>query len=137
MKAHAFGHLSFLTPFVRLLVVFIVGLAAGTVICGNGSPATAAHAQPARLAGVGGVMAFNAQLDKDNYGIIMVDVDAGTLWVYKLTQPGDQLKLTAARSWMYDRYLEEYNCASPTPTDVSQLVRTQGQQGPSADVPGK
>ncbi len=78
--------------------------------------------QQARPASVGGIMAFTGQIAKETYGIIMVDVDAGTLWIYQYQKPGNKLKLLAARSWLYDRYLEDYNCASPKPSEISQLI---------------
>jgi len=121
----------------RGLLGMAAGLLVGVVIGGFVGSDTfrpgPAFAQPLRAVGAGGVMAFTGQLGKDVYGIIMIDVDAGTLWIYQL-RPGSKLKLMAARSWMYDRYLEEYNCAPPTPSDVSNLV--VGKQQPTKETKG-
>jgi hypothetical protein len=87
-----------------------------------------AMAQNFARSGTGGIMAFTGQIEKDVYGIMMVDVDAGTLWVYQYRKAGNQLKLLAARNWIYDRYLEEYNNAPPTPSEVAQLVASQQQK---------
>lgn len=87
-----------------------------------------AMAQNFGRSGAGGIMAFTGQIEKDIYGIMMVDVDAGTLWVYQYRKAGNQLKLLAARNWIYDRYLEEYNNAAPTPSEVAQLVASQQQK---------
>lgn len=106
---------------VILLVVAIVGFVLGLVFNMAVNTHRYASAQVPSGASLGGVMAFTGQIDKDEYGIVMVDVDAGTLWIYQYKKPG-KLKLVAARSWLYDRYLEEYNCAPPSPTDVARLV---------------
>ncbi len=111
--------------------LFILGLAVGLLCVGRegGILTVPARAQTIRPATTGGIMAFTGQIDKDIYGIMMVDVDAGTLWIYQYRKMGNQLKLLAARSWLYDRYLEEYNCSQPTPSEVAQLIAAQQQKG--------
>ncbi len=113
--------------------LFILGLAIGLLCAGRegGGLTVSARAQTMRPTTAGGIMAFTGQIDKDMYGIMMVDVDAGTLWVYQYRKMGNQLKLLAARSWLYDRYLEEYNCSQPTPSEVAQLIASQQQKGQS------
>ena len=80
-------------------------------------------------AGARGIFAFTGQLDAKTYGLFMLDIDTGTVWCYELArnQPGSgaHLKLVAARSWIFDRYLEEFNVAAPTPAEVRQLVEQQ------------
>jgi len=125
---------------VALAVVFLAGLLVGGYLRHDGGGMSAV-AQPARAAGAGGVFAFTGQIDRENYGIIMVDVDSGTLWVYQLGRFGErggkeQLKLVAARSWLYDRYLEDFNCASPTPTEVGDIISNQQKQQQSPPGPG-
>ncbi len=116
------------TGVVKLLAVFAAGIIAGSVLYANDPFSTNAMAQAVRH-GVGGIMAFTGQIDRDQYGIIMIDVDAGTMWVYQMKR--GQLKLLAARSWMYDRYLEEYNCANPVPSEVARLI--VGQEKKAGD----
>jgi hypothetical protein len=113
--------------------LFILGLAVGLLCVGREGPGftLSARAQSLRPTTTGGIMAFTGQIDKEIYGIMMVDVDAGTLWVYQYRKAGNQLKLLAARSWLYDRYLEEYNCSQPTPSEVAQLIASQQQKGQS------
>jgi hypothetical protein len=58
----------------------------------------------------------------------MVDVDSGTVWCYEMEKgpTGEfQLRLVAARSWIFDRYLEEFNCAEPTPGAVKAMISRQ------------
>ena len=52
----------------------------------------------------------------------MVDVDAGNVWCYEYVPEKSKLRLVAGRSFLYDRYLEEFNTDSPTPSEVAQLV---------------
>jgi len=79
--------------------------------------------------GARGIYAFTGQIDARTFGLFMLDVDSGTVWCYEMARnrPGDPvyMRLVAARSWLYDRYLEEFNAASPTPTEVRQLVEQQ------------
>jgi hypothetical protein len=82
----------------------------------------------ATIAGARGIYAFTGQLGQKNYGLFMVDVDSATLWCYEMARGRDnefQLQLVAARSWFYDRYLEEFNVAKPTPSEVQVMVRQQ------------
>ncbi len=87
----------------------------------------AALAQNQPLAGARGVFAFTGQLDRDQYGLFMLDVDQGTLWCYAFDQVGGspKLRLVAARTWMYDRYLQDFNCAEPDFRTVQKLVSQQ------------
>lgn len=75
-----------------------------------------------------GIYAFPGQIYAKTYGVYMMDVDTGTLWCYALEEgPHNQaqLRLVASRSWVFDRYLEEFNVASPTPTQVQNLIEQQ------------
>jgi len=92
-------------------------------------------------AGARGIYAFAGQLSRSSYGVFMLDVDAGTIWCYEYKPATQRLKLVAARSWFYDRYLEEYNVDDPTPAQVEELVRKQRAralqlEGEAATGPG-
>ncbi|HPF40777.1 MAG TPA: hypothetical protein PK093_19230, partial [Phycisphaerae bacterium] len=84
-----------------------------------------AHANPSML-GARGIFAFTGQLDENSYGLFMMDVDSSNVWVYQY-QPGTKkLKLVAARSFLYDRYLEEFqNDSATAPNVVKGLLDTQ------------
>jgi hypothetical protein len=77
------------------------------------------------LAGSRGLHAFTGQLDKDKYGLFMMDVDAGTVWVYEYFPLKRRLKLVCARTFTYDRYLQNYNNDDPTPEQVEALVERE------------
>ena len=57
----------------------------------------------------------------------MLDIEQGTVWCYEIDNVGDvhKLRLTAARSWVYDRYLRDFNCAGLDLRAVQQLVAQQ------------
>lgn len=80
------------------------------------------------VSGARGIYAFTGQLGLKDYGLFMIDVDTGTVWCYQMARSRDgelQLQLVAARSWIFDRFLEEFNVARPTPSEVQLMVRQQ------------
>ncbi len=81
--------------------------------------------QPTTSGGSRGVFAFSGQLTKGSYGIFMVDVDAMTIWAYEYAAPKGCLRLAAARTWRYDRYLENHNACDLAPDDVEQMIEDQ------------
>lgn len=91
-------------------------------------PAALAQNQP--LAGARGVFAFTGPLERDQYGLFMLDVDQGTIWCYAFDTVGgtSKLRLVAARTWVYDRYLQDFNCAAPDFRMVQKLVSQQRAQ---------
>ena len=93
-----------------------------------GSPA---NAQVQLRTGMeGGILVIPVQVERDSYGIAMVDTVGQTLWIYELNSRGpahNRLKLLAARSWRYDRLLQQYNTAEPKPEQVKMLLENLGQ----------
>ncbi len=78
--------------------------------------------------GARGIYAFGGQLTSKSYGVFMVDVDTGTIWCYEMRRGTNnelQMRLVAARSWIFDRYLEEFNVAEPIPAAVRAMVQQQ------------
>jgi hypothetical protein len=84
----------------------------------------AAHAQTT-AAGARGVFAFSGQLTKSTYGVFLVDVDTMTIWTYEFQPQKECLKLAAARTWRYDRYLENHNVCDLPPEAVEEMVEQQ------------
>lgn len=81
------------------------------------------------LDGTRGIYAFTGQISARSYGLFMVDVDTGTVWCYEIERSGSsgepRLRLIAARSWVFDRYLEEFNTVEPIPSAVREMVQQQ------------
>jgi len=92
-----------------------------------------AFGQPVTSGGARGVFAFSGQLSKGTFGVYMVDVDAMTTWVYEYLPQKGCLRLAGARTWRYDRYLEDYNVCGPPPDAVERMVEDQRQYRIQAD----
>jgi hypothetical protein len=79
------------------------------------------------MMGARGIFAFTGQIDRNSYGVFMMDVDNSTLWCYQYVPSMGKLRLVAARSYRCDRYLEDYNNAEPTPDDVCNMREDERQ----------
>lgn len=84
---------------------------------------------PQPIAGGAGFYLMPAQFDANRWGCYVMDVDAQTLVAYQYNPRGPTgnpvLQLMAARSFRYDRQLENYN-THPRPSDVRGLAQQQG-----------
>ena len=85
-----------------------------------------ANAQGGLQTGMDGdVLVIPVQLERDSYGLAMVDTVGQTMWIYEINPNGPahkRLRLLAARSWRYDRLLQQYNTAEPRPEQVKLLL---------------
>lgn len=77
------------------------------------------------MVGARGIFAFTGQLDKNSYGLFMMDVDNRTIWCYQYLPSTRKLKLVAARSFDYDRYLRDYNNETPSQEEIKGMVDDQ------------
>ena len=89
-----------------------------------GNPALA---QAVTSGGGRGVFAFSGQLSQGTDGVYVVDIDAMTIWVYEYLPQKSCLRLASARTWRYDRYLENHNVCDLPPDAVEKLVEDQRQ----------
>jgi len=79
----------------------------------------------------GGILVIPVQIERDSYGLAMVDTASQTLWLYEINSRGpahSRLRLLAARSWRYDRLLQQYNTSEPKPEQVKMLLEDLGRQ---------
>ena len=110
---------------MHLALTVALALAAGVLWGRSTSPATIALAQNAPLAGARGVYAFSGPIEANRYGLFMLDIEQGTVWCYEFDKDDTgtrKLRLSAARSWVYDRYLKNFNCAGFSPAQIQELV---------------
>ncbi len=112
-----------------------------TALCVRPLPGVSqvALAQNQPLAGARGIFAFTGQLDRNSYGLFMLDVDQSTLWAYEIQTTKDgarNLRLVAARTFVYDRYLRDFNCVAPSFRDVQRLVEHERRLEQSRDESG-
>ena len=119
---------------LAVLLAFI----AGTLWKGSGGGENAAFAQQPPMAGARGVYAFTGQLEDNRFGLFMLDIEQGTIWCYELDSGSGgarKLRLVAGRSWIYDRYLKNFNCATPDWRMVQQLVAQERAQADAQSNP--
>jgi len=70
------------------------------------------------MAGARGVFAFTGLIDVNRYGLFMLDVDTRNVWCYEYLPNTRKLRLVFARSFDYDRYLDDYNLDPDTKPDM-------------------
>lgn len=113
-------------PVFWVIAVALVVLATVEFLRWSGPIVPAAHAQPVTSGGSRGVFAFAGQLSRNEHGVFMVDVDTMTIWVYEYLPQRGCMRLAAARTWRYDRYLENHNtCGELSPEAVELLIENQ------------
>lgn len=112
----------------------LLAFCAGALLRGGG--ATPALAQNTPLAGARGIYAFTGQIDATRHGLFMIDIEQGTLWCYAIEPDGgvQKMRLIAARTWAFDRYLKDYQCAAPSFREVQDLVARERSMPPREDA---
>ncbi|MFH1746045.1 MAG: hypothetical protein ABIG44_03260 [Planctomycetota bacterium] len=122
-----------------IIAILLAIIATALWIRPTGELLPSAHAQNQPLVGARGVFAFTGPLDRNHYGLFMLDVDQGTIWCYELETVGGsrKLRLIAARTWIYDRYLQDFNCAQPDFRMVQKLVAEQRAQMDGRTAPAE
>ncbi len=81
-------------------------------------------------------LAFPVEVKPGYEAIALVDKENETLSLYQYDFSGashERLVLLAARSFRYDRMLEDYNTAQPQPEEIKQLVMQSLMNPPAAD----
>jgi hypothetical protein len=126
---------------VLWVIAVLLAFIAGTLWNGRGGdPVLSAALAQNAPAGARGIYAFTGQIDERSYGVFMLDVDAGTLWCYEIDSEDGvrKLRLVAARAWMYDRLLRDFNVLPPNYLTVRDLVAREraaeaGRQNTDSD----
>ncbi len=70
-----------------------------------------------------GVFLVPGQIARDLWGVYLIDRRSGTLVLYMYDPNSRKLKLQAARTFIYDRYLQQYNTDQPLPNDVREMIK--------------
>jgi len=84
----------------------------------------------------GPIQVVGVQLGRDSYGVVMVDTAAERMWVYEVSSRAtayQRLRLLAARSWQYDKLLDDYNTAEPRPSQVKEMLEKLSQRQQSQE----
>ncbi len=75
------------------------------------------------------IQAVPLQLKPGSQALALIDHDNETICLYEYQynrQKHERLVLLATRSFKYDRQLEAFNTASPTPMDIKRLIDSSG-----------
>jgi len=116
----------------RRTALYIVGvlLLANLLVLllkGQGDWAATAYAQrQGPIAGGAGLFVMPGQLSGNTWGCYLMDVDRGTLCVYQFLPGSRQLQFVAARNFLNDTKLGNYNTV-PAPSEIADLVAKQNQ----------
>jgi hypothetical protein len=84
--------------------------------------------QTGQLLGARGLYMMPAQLGPTTFGLYLMDVDSSTICVYKALPDNNHFRLMAARSFKYDRFLEDFNNETLRPKEVQKIVEAQQQR---------
>jgi len=101
-----------------LIAVLLALIAIALVVRPEGRLALPAALADSPMAGARGIFAFTGQLDVNRYGLFMMDVDTRNVWCYEYLPGTRKARLVFARSFDYDRYLEDYNLDRDTAPEV-------------------
>ena len=110
-----------------IIAVLLAIIATALVVRGTDAFAPPAAFGEPPMAGARGVFAFTGQLDRNRYGLFMMDVDSSNLWCYEYVPTTRKLRLVAARSFRWDRYLEDYMNEEPFPATVQTMLKEQNR----------
>ena len=107
------------------MAMALTAVALGLAFFGNSRSKSIAAAGTTVSNDVGSnTFAVPIQLSRDNYGLAMFDVSAKTIWIYEFTSRAPaqtRLRLVAARSFQFDRLLDDYN-TTPRPTEIKDML---------------
>ena len=94
-----------------------------------------------------GVLAIQAHLSTDVYGLYLIDLKNQTILLYGYGGPWSRgLRLLSARSFQYDRKLLDFNSGKPTPREIQQLIESgsttlvspsEPEEGPTPPASGE
>jgi len=110
-----------LSPAAWMVLVVLTAVAAWLVFEVGASAAPGVPQPVAGSAASGSVMVVAGKVARDTYGLYMVDLDKRTICVYESLAGTGKLRLVAARTYAYDRELDEYN-TEPSPREIRKLV---------------
>ena len=112
---------------VLWIIAILMAIIATTLLTRRNSPFVSTAHGDAPMAGARGIFAFTGQIDQNRFGLFMMDVDSSNVWCYEYLPGSRKLKLVAARSFLYDRYLENYQTDEPKPATVKLMLERERQ----------
>jgi len=106
----------------RWLVVGLLAAIAAGLLVEVGLTASSAARAPLAAGSAGGdsVLVVAGQVTRDSYGLYLVDQENRTICVYQWSPGERKLRLLAARTYAFDRKLDQYN-TEPDPLEIKKL----------------
>lgn len=109
----------------RWLIVALLAVIATCLLIEVGFGTSSARGELAGTASGAKVVAVAGKVTPETYGLYLLDLEHGTICIYQYLPATRKLRLMAARTYVFDRKLEDYNNAAPTPREVKRLVEQQ------------
>lgn len=104
------------------LIVVLLAVHATIALLGPDRPAYGQQGVLEAARDTSGVFLVPGQIAKDLWGVYLIDRRSGTLVLYMYDPNSRKLKLQAGRTFIYDRYLQNYNTDDPSPEDVARMI---------------
>lgn len=117
------------------LIAGLLGVIAVCLVIEVGSSIASAR-QAGGVASGDSVLVVAGQITRDSYGLYLVDLESKSICVYQWLGGPRKLRLMAARSYVFDRKLDEYN-TEPSPREIKELVEQARRLGKTAAPAGK
>ena len=112
----------------------LIAYIAGSVL----TPGTTFALPQAGAASGEGILAVQARLSSEAYGLYLIDVKNQTILLYGYGGPWARgLRLLSARSFQFDRELVDFNSGQPSPQDVRKLLEVVPKDSDSSIESGK
>jgi hypothetical protein len=109
----------------RWLIVILLTVIATCLLIEVGLTTSSARAEPADTGGTPTTFAVAGKVTPETYGLYLVNLKQGTICVYQYLPASHKLRLMAARTFVFDRELEDFNNEKPTPREVKKLIEEQ------------
>ena len=104
------------------LIVVLLAVHAAILLIQPGQRAIAQPAAAAARDDSSGVFVVPCQLEKDLWGVCLIDTRVGSIVLYQYSPNSHKIKLMAARSYLFDVRLKEYNVDGLTPAQVEEII---------------
>ena len=107
----------------KYVLAAAVGALVAYVVTSLLTPATTLALPGTSAISSDGILAVQARLSSEDYGLYLIDLNNQTILLYSYGGPWSRgLRLLSARSFQYDRKLVDFNSAKPSPREVQQLI---------------
>ena len=126
------------SSFGKYILAAVIGALIAYVAGGVLTPHPTFALPPATSASAEGILAVQARLSSEAYGLYLIDSKNQTILLYGYGGPWARgLRLLSARSFRFDRQLVDFNSGQPSPQDVQKLLEAVPKNSDSPLESGK